>query len=153
MKREVEEARRVLMRTAEAASAAERQLLHVEKRVEEKWAVLATLLSELRMLEAERHEALMLARQFSELEWTNSEEADFPVSELDLGDLSAGLDLSEVQQLHASHGGNASEYGNLVDEIPGARMSPSEERRGKRNRSAVALGAVPMHAYMAEPQS
>lgn len=68
VKQEVEGARRVLVRTAEAAASALERLAHAEEQLEYKWAKLAALLSEVKQLERERHEALMLAQQLGSLE-------------------------------------------------------------------------------------
>ena len=68
VQREVENARRVLLRTAEAASGALERLSHAEEQLEQKWAQLATLLTEVKSLELERHEAMMLAQQLASIE-------------------------------------------------------------------------------------
>lgn len=68
VKAEVEQARRVLQRTAETASNALARLAQTEAQLEEKWALLVALLADVRQLEHERHEALKLAEQLSSLE-------------------------------------------------------------------------------------
>ncbi|MGQ0508893.1 MAG: hypothetical protein ACT4TC_26625 [Myxococcaceae bacterium] len=67
VKREVENARRVLTHTAEVAADALDRLAHAEEQLEMKWAQLASLLSEVKSLEMERHEAMVLAQQLAEL--------------------------------------------------------------------------------------
>lgn len=68
VKHEVDSARRVLVRTAEAAAGALERLAHAEEQLEYKWAKLATLLCEVKELERERHEAMLLAQQLGSIE-------------------------------------------------------------------------------------